>query len=283
MTILENLKNLKIGEVLEREPLKNHTTFKIGGPCKALILNNSYEDVRKTVEFLRNNNQKFMIIGNGSNLLVSDKGLDFFVIKIGENLSEVQLEGEKIRAMAGAGLGFVSKFAIKNSLEGMEFSSGIPGNIGGGVSMNAGAYGGELKDIIESVKVINNNNEIINMKNSEMNFSYRHSRVFEEDLIVLEATFKLKHGVYDEIYARFKDFDNRRREKQPLEYPSAGSTFKRPVGYFAGKLIEEAGLRGYRYKNAMVSSKHCGFVITDGESNFDEVMHVINHVRDVVF
>ncbi|MDO5718712.1 MAG: UDP-N-acetylmuramate dehydrogenase [Tissierellia bacterium] len=274
---------MNIGDVLKDEDLKNHTTFKIGGPCDLMLLPKSYENVRDIVKYLRDEDIPFMVLGNGSNLLVKDSGLRKVVIKIADNLSNIRLDGNKIVAQAGAQLTTTSKFAIENSLEGMEFSSGIPGNIGGAITMNAGAYGGEMKDIVSSVKVIDINNEIRDFSCEQMHFGYRKSRVQEEGLIVLEAIFELNHGNYEEIYAKYKDFHDRRNSKQPLDYPSAGSVFKRPEGYYAGKLIEDSGLRGYRYKNAMVSEKHCGFIVTDGESSYEEVSKVIEHVKEVVY
>lgn len=280
--IFEELKKLDVGEVLKDEELKNHTTFEIGGPCDYMVIPKDYESVRKLVEFLRENKLEFMVIGNGSNLLISDKGLRMVVIKLSENLSKVEIRDDLVIAQAGALLTETSKKAIEKSLKGMEFSSGIPGNVGGAITMNAGAYGGEMKDIVRSVKVIDQNNQIVDIPCEDMEFSYRKSRVQSEGLIVLEASFKLSHGDYDEIFATYQDLSTKRKTKQPLDKASAGSTFKRPEGYFAGKLIEDCGLRGYRYKNAGVSEKHCGFVVNHGGANFEEVMYVINHVKKCV-
>ncbi len=280
--LYESLIDLNIGEVRKDEPMKYHTTFEIGGPCDFMVIPDSYESVRKLVEFLRANKIKFMVIGNGSNLLIKDTGIRGVVIKIAENLSELEFKDDILKVQAGAQLTKTSKAAIEKSLAGMEFSSGIPGNIGGAITMNAGAYGGEIKDICVSVKAINPDNEIVDIPAEDMNFRYRRSRVHDEGLIVLEATFKLEHGNYDEIHAVFEDLDFRRSSKQPLDHPSAGSVFKRPEGYYAGKLVDDCGLRGYRYKNAMVSEKHCGFIVTDGESSFEEVINVIQHVQKTV-
>lgn len=281
-SIYNKLVGLKVGDVLVDEPMKNHTTFEIGGPCDYMVIPHSYEEVKRLVEFLRKNEIKFMVLGNGSNLLVKDTGIRGVVIKLAENLSDLTFEDTILTVQAGAQLTKTSKAAIERSLAGMEFSSGIPGNIGGAITMNAGAYGGEIKDICVSVKAIDKDNNIIDIPADEMNFRYRRSRVHDEGLIVLEATFKLEHGDYDEIYANFKDLDDKRNSKQPLDHPSAGSVFKRPEGYYAGKLIDDSGLRGYRYKNAMVSQKHCGFIVSDGDSSFEEVSHVIEHVKSVV-
>lgn len=281
--MIEKLKNLEIGEVLEKEPLKRHTTFKIGGPCMAMCMPDSFENARRLIEFLRKNEIDFYIIGNGSNLLISDKGLDMVVVKIASNLSEIKIEDDEVFAMAGASLIETSKRAIEAGLEGMEFSSGIPGNVGGAITMNAGAYGNEIVDILKSCIVINNENEILEIPASEMNLRYRNSRVQDEGLIVLGARFKLKHGNKEEINAKYKDLRDRRWSKQPLDKCSAGSTFKRPEGHYASKLIEDSGLKGYKHNDAMVSEKHSGFVISDGNASFEDVMAVITHVQEVVY
>lgn len=281
--MIEKLKNLEIGEVLEKEPLKRHTTFKIGGPCIAMCMPDSFENARRLIEFLRKNEIDFYIIGNGSNLLISDNGLDMVVVKIASNLSEIKIEDDEVFAMAGASLIETSKRAIEAGLEGMEFSSGIPGNVGGAITMNAGAYGNEIVDILKSCIVINNENEILEIPANEMNLRYRNSRVQDEGLIVLGARFKLKHGNKEEINAKYKDLRDRRWSKQPLDKCSAGSTFKRPEGHYASKLIEDSGLKGYKHNDAMVSEKHSGFVISDGNASFEDVIAVITHVQEVVY
>lgn len=281
--MIEKLKKLEIGEVLEKEPLKRHTTFKIGGPCIAMCMPDSFENARRLIEFLRKNEIDFYIIGNGSNLLISDNGLDMVVVKIASNLSEIKIEDDEVFAMAGASLIETSKRAIEAGLKGMEFSSGIPGNVGGAITMNAGAYGNEIVDILKSCIVINNENEILEIPANEMNLRYRNSRVQDEGLIVLGARFKLKHGNKEEINAKYKDLRDRRWSKQPLDKCSAGSTFKRPEGHYASKLIEDSGLKGYKHNDAMVSEKHSGFVISDGNASFEDVMAVITHVQEVVY
>lgn len=281
--MIEKLKNLEIGQVLENELLRKHTTFKIGGPCVAMCLPDSFENTRRLIEFLRNNEVDFYILGNGSNLLISDKGLDLVVVKISSNLSEVKIEDDEVFAMAGASLMETSKKAIEAGLEGMEFSSGIPGNVGGAITMNAGAYGNEIVDILKSCIVINQENEILEIPANEMKLRYRNSRVQDEGLIVLGARFKLKHGNREEINEKYLDLKNRRWSKQPLDKCSAGSTFKRPEGHYASKLIEDSGLKGYKHNDAMVSEKHSGFVISDGKASFEDVMTVISHVQEVVY
>lgn len=272
----------KIGQILRDEPLKNHTTFRIGGPCDLMLMPESHEAAAFVIKRLRQEKIKFIVIGNGSNLLFTDKGYRGVVVKFDDNLSKMTLEDGVLKADSGANLVKLCKLAIDNSYKGMEELSGIPGNVGGAVAMNAGAYGGEIKDVLTSVKIIDQNSEIVELKAEELNLAYRSSIIQEQGLIVLEATFSLEKGDYDQIYKKYMELKGLRTSKQPLEYPSAGSTFKRPVNNFAGKLIDDAGLRGYRYKNALVSNKHCGFVITDGPSSYEEVKFVIDHVREVV-
>lgn len=275
--------NVDVGEVLFDEPMKNHTTFKIGGPCDVLVMPNTIEQILNVLTLVKENNLAYMIIGNGSNLLVSDEGIRKVIVKLHKNFSKITLDGNKITSQAGATLKEIADFALENKLSGFEFASGIPGDLGGAVTMNAGAYGGEMKDVLESVKVIDKDLNVIDIDAKDMNLRYRNSRVQEEGLIVLEAVINLSEGDYDKIKEYQDELTFKRESKQPLEYPSAGSTFKRPEGYYAGKLIDDCGLRGYRYKDAMVSEKHCGFVINAGDANCEQVLYVINHVKEVVF
>ena len=275
--------NVDVGEVLFDEPMKNHTTFKIGGPCDVLVMPNTIEQILNVLTLVKENNLAYMIIGNGSNLLVSDKGIRKVIVKLHKNFSKITLDGNKITSQAGATLKEIADFALENKLSGFEFASGIPGDLGGAVTMNAGAYGGEMKDILESVKVIDKDLNVIDIDAKDMNLRYRNSRVQDEGLIVLEAVINLSEGDYDKIKEYQDELTFKRESKQPLEFPSAGSTFKRPEGYYAGKLIDDCGLRGYRYKDAMVSEKHCGFVINAGDANCEQVLYVINHVKEVVF
>lgn len=275
--------NVDVGEVLYDEPMKNHTTFKIGGPCDVLIMPNTTEQILNILNLVKENDLAYMVIGNGSNLLVSDQGIRKVIIKLHKNFSKITLDGNKITSQAGATLNEIADFALENKLRGFEFASGIPGDLGGAVTMNAGAYGGEMKDVLESVKVIDKNLNVLDINAKDMNLRYRNSRVQDEGLIVLEAVINLNKGDYDKIKEYQDELTFKRESKQPLEYPSAGSTFKRPEGYYAGKLIDDCGLRGYRYKDAMVSEKHCGFVINAGDANCEQVLYVINHVKEVVF
>jgi UDP-N-acetylmuramate dehydrogenase len=264
------------------EPLKLHTSFKVGGPADVMIIPSTEDELIRAVKICRENDLKYFVMGNGSNLLVKDTGIRGIVIKINEGFDNVQVDGTRIRAQAGALLTAVSKIALRNSLEGMEFASGIPGTIGGAITMNAGAYGGEMKDIVRSVRVMTTDNQVLELSNQEMEFAYRNSRVKDHDLIVLSVEFELAAGDFDEIDGRIRDLTFQRTSKQPLELPSGGSTFKRPEGYFAGKLIDDSGLRGLRHGDAQVSEKHCGFVVNRGETTYKEVMELVGVIRKTV-
>lgn len=269
-------------ELLKNEPMSKHTTFKTGGCADTFYRIFDFDGLSEVLDILNKNGEKPLIIGNGSNLLVSDMGPGVPVIEIGEGMSEVICDGEMIEAQAGARLSKVSRVALENSLTGMEFASGIPGTIGGALYMNAGAYGGEMKDVVESVKVLMNG-EIIELKGDEMDFGYRHSRAMQDEMIFLSTKLRLKSGDKTKIEETMNDFNQRRRDKQPLEYPSAGSTFKRPEGYFAGKLIMDSGLAGESFGGAMVSPKHCGFVINTGGATSTDVYELIKRVQNVVY
>lgn len=265
-------------KILERESMKLHTTFRTGGEADTFIEVSSVNDVKAAAATYDN----LLVIGNGSNLLVSDKGIHQPVLHLLNEFNKIELldDGE-IYAEAGALLSRVAAFARDNSLAGLEFASGIPGSVGGAVVMNAGAYGGEMKQVITFVDVFMNG-EVKTIPASEMDFDYRHSRAMDEDMVILAMRVKLIPGNPDEITALMKDFNQRRRDKQPLEFPSAGSTFKRPTGYFAGKLIQDAGLAGFQIGGARVSEKHCGFVINAGNATSKDVYDVIKHVQKTV-
>ncbi|WP_347714253.1 UDP-N-acetylmuramate dehydrogenase [uncultured Parvimonas sp.] len=266
------------------EPLKNHTTFQIGGKCIALIEPKKVEDIIEAIKICRENNLKFFVIGNGSNLLVPDDGYNGVIIKIKSEFSNIQVEGECLIAHSGAKLSEVYTVAYENSLTRFEFASGIPGTIGGAIFMNAGAYGGEMKDIVESVEVLDlDNYEVKELKNEELDFSYRKSIIQRKNYIVLTIKLKLKKGNKEEIKAVYEDLREKRNSKQPLNFGSAGSTFKRPEGHFASKLIEDAGLKGYHINDAWVSEKHSGFIINKGNASYKEVMELIEYVQKVVF
>ena len=218
------------------------------------------------------------MIGNGSNLLVGDKGFRGLIIQISKNMSDIKVEGTEVRAYAGALLSKVASVVLREELKGFEFAAGIPGAVGGAVRMNAGAYGGEIKDIIKCATVLDNEGNVITLNKEELKLSYRSSIISKNDYIVLEAVFNLEKGNVEEIKAVMDDLKNRRVSKQPLEFPSAGSTFKRPEGYFAGKLIEDAGLRGFSIGGAQVSEKHCGFVINKGDATAKDIVELMNEV-----
>ena len=266
------------------EPLKNHTTFKIGGNCIALIEPREVSDIIEAIKICRENNIKFFVIGNGSNLLVPDEGYNGVIIKLKSEFSMIKVEGESLIVKSGAKLSEVYTVAYENSLTGFEFASGIPGTIGGAIYMNAGAYGGEMKDIVESVEVLDLDNfELKELKNEDLDFSYRKSIIQRKNYIITSIKLKLKKGNKEEINAVYEDLRDRRNSKQPLNFGSAGSTFKRPEGHFASKLIEDAGLKGYHINDAWVSEKHSGFIVNKGNASFKEVMELIEYVQKVVF
>lgn len=282
----QNLKNiLKEEQILIEEPLAKHTTFQIGGPAEFLLLPENNNQVATLFKLCKEKNMPFYVIGNGSNLLVSDKGYRGTIIKIGQNMSNIVIQESDCLVQAGAGV-LLSKLAsviAEHELTGFEFASGIPGSLGGAVTMNAGAYDGEIKDSIIGATVVDQLGNIIFLDKEELQLRYRKSIIQDKNYIVLDASFVFGPGNKEDIRNKMNDLNERRRDKQPLEYPSAGSTFKRPEGYYAGKLIMDAGLRGYRVGNAQVSEKHCGFVINKGGATAADVMKLITEVRQTVF
>lgn len=271
------------GQILVDEPMKKHTTFRLGGPADYYLCPETPEQIREILHICEEEKMPCFILGNGSNLLVSDKGFRGVVVQIYKNMNQVLAEGNRIRAQAGALLSLIAKRAAEAGLAGMEFASGIPGTLGGAVVMNAGAYGGEMKDILESVTVLTPEGEIRKLEASELNLGYRTSVVRERGYIVLEAVLLLNPGEKEKILERMEELKIQRVTKQPLEFASAGSTFKRPEGYFAGKLIDDAGLRGYRVGGAQVSEKHCGFVVNTGEATAEEVIQLLQDVQEKVY
>ncbi len=284
MTDIINRFKKELGEnnVLLNEPMSAHTTFRIGGNADIFITPDSIERVCRAVKTAKESGLPYYIIGNGSNLLVKDNGFRGIIIQIYKGLSYINVEDNIITAGAGALLSTVAKKALDASLTGMECLSGIPGTVGGAVCMNAGAYGGEMKDIVVSSKVLVNGN-VETIDNASSEFGYRISRIMKENMIVLETVFKLEKGNYDEIKAKMQELAAQRNAKQPVELPSAGSTFKRPEGYFAGKLIDGSGLRGYSVGQAQVSPKHCGFVVNNGGAAADDVLRLIEYVQKTVY
>lgn len=280
--LVQIFKDENVGTVLIDELMKNHTSFKIGGPVDIMILPKSEEEIKNAVKICRAEKLDFMVMGNGSNMLVKDGGIRGVIIKLNENFKKIEVIKNRIYAQAGALLNAISRVALENSLSGFEFATGIPGVLGGAMTMNAGAYGGEMKDVVETVRALDKNGEIKDYSNEEMNFRYRGSRVGDEGLIVLSILLKLTPGKREEIKATIDDLTHKRTSKQPLEYPSGGSTFKRPEGHFAGKLIDDSGLRGLRYGGAQVSIKHCGFVINADGATCKDVLTLIDVIRKTV-
>ena len=265
-----------------QEPMAGHTTFRIGGPADCFLQPENEEQLIQVQRYLGKVGLPFFVLGNGSNLLVSDAGYRGVIIQVGRKMSAIEVEGCTIKAQAGATLAQVAKAALEHGLTGLEFASGIPGTVGGGVVMNAGAYDGELSQVVARVHVVNSEGEIMELDNETMEFGYRTSAIKNTSLAITEVQFELSEGDKEQIREKMEDYTSRRREKQPLEYPSAGSTFKRPKGFFAGKLIMDAGLRGYQKGGARVSDKHCGFVINTGDATAEDVRNVIREVQERV-
>ena len=264
------------------EPMNRHTTFRIGGPADYFLLPSTAEEVKKILEICKEKELPYFILGNGSNLLVSDEGYCGVIIQLYRNYGGITVEGTDIRAGAGALLSQIASAAKNASLTGFEFAGGIPGTLGGAVVMNAGAYGGEMKDVLKEVTVMTEQGEIMTIPAEKLEMGYRTSLVKKAGYLVLEAVISLKAGDVEEIKAIMKDLTEKRVSKQPLEYPSVGSTFKRPEGYFAGKLIMDAGLRGYQVGGAQVSEKHCGFVINKGNATAADVCGLMKDVQEKV-
>lgn len=282
---LENRLKIIAGDSNVRcdEPMSSHCTFRAGGTAKYYVIPDEYTKVRDVLRLCVEENIPYYVIGNGSNLLVQDDGFDGVIIEIDSALAEIEINGNEIVAKAGAKLSKIAVKALNESLTGFEFAHGIPGNLGGAVTMNAGAYGGEMKDVLKWVKVLDNNGEMKTLKAEELELGYRTSIIVKEKMIVLEACIELHEGNRDEIEMHMKELMAKRKEKQPLEYPSAGSTFKRPEGYFAGKLIQDAGLKGYRVGGAMVSEKHSGFVINYDNATATDIINLMKDVRKKVY
>ena len=266
----------------KEEPLKKHTTFRIGGAAKYFFTPKNSTEIYDIICYCRENHMPYYILGNGSNVLFSDDGYDGAVINIYNSMNDISITGEYIYAMAGALLSKIAVTAKDNELHGMEFAAGIPGTIGGAMVMNAGAYGGEMRDIVSYVDILDIDGNIRKYSCEEMCFGYRKS-IVSSDMVVVGAELKLQKGDRMEIETEMERLKQLRVSKQPLEYPSAGSTFKRPEGYFAGKLIEDTGLKGYRVGDAMVSEKHCGFVINCGNATCNDVKALIGDVQDKVY
>lgn len=269
-------------QVLCEEPMSKHTTFRVGGPADYFVMPKSIEEVQKLVACCKDAKMPYYVLGNGSNLLVSDAGYRGVIIQIYKSMSEIAVEGTTIRAQAGALLSKIGNLALEAELAGFEFAAGIPGAVGGAVVMNAGAYGGEMKDILKSATVLTTEGTVLTLYNEELELGYRTSIIAKKDYVVLEAEYELQPGDKAAIRARMDELKVQRVTKQPLEYPSAGSTFKRPEGHFAGKLIQDAGLRGFQVGGAQVSEKHCGFVINTGNATATDILELMKQVSDKV-
>ncbi|WP_303861583.1 UDP-N-acetylmuramate dehydrogenase, partial [Alkalibaculum bacchi] len=269
--------------LLINEPMKNHTSFKVGGPVDLMILPKTEDEVVNVLKLLASQPVPFYIMGNGSNLLVSDRGFSGVVIKLYDNYNDFSVNEDIITAKSGILLSKLAKVSLNHNLGGFEFASGIPGTLGGAVTMNAGAYGGEMKDVLISAHVVDRQGNISEIVNGHLELGYRTSSIQKKDLIVLSAKLQLKKAPYDDIKDKMNELDYKRKDKQPLEWPSAGSTFKRPEGHFAGKLIQDCGLRGYSIGGAQISEKHCGFVINKGGATASDIFNLIRHVQETVY
>ena len=269
-------------KVLQNEPMKKHTTFRIGGPADYFVMPSDEQELAKVLKVCKEYSIPIYIVGNGSNLLVGDGGFRGVIIQLYKEMSTLTVEEEQITAQAGCSLAQIANAALNEELTGFEFAAGIPGTLGGAVVMNAGAYGGEMKDVLVRARVMTEEGEILELPVEELNLGYRTSVIPEKNYIVLGAVLKLEKGTRDEIKAQMDDLRQKRVSKQPLEYPSAGSTFKRPEGYFAGKLIQDAGLKGFSVGGAQVSEKHSGFVINKGQATAADVMELIRQVTEKV-
>ena len=275
----EILNYLPSDRLLFHEEMKNHTTFKIGGPVDIMVLPQDEEDVATVVSFCRERDIPLFIFGVGSNLLVRDRGIRGVAMKLGENLDEVEVNGDQIQAQAGVKISALARIAAFHSLSGLEFAEGIPGSLGGALVMNAGAYDGEMQGIVTAARAIGPDGSIETFKNEEMQFGYRRSIFQSNGYIIIYATLKLATGNRNEIEQRMLEFARRREEKQPLDKPSAGSTFRRPPGFYVRPMLEELGLKGYQIGDAQVSSKHAGFIINNGNATARDVLELIAYIQ----
>ncbi len=282
-TVLQTLEsyvpreNIRLGE-----PMSRHTTFRIGGEADCFVEIENVEQLMYLQRYLQMVEQPCLVLGNGSNLLVSDRGYAGVVLHVGPRMQQIQVQEDRMIVQAGALMAQVAQRACEHGLTGLEFASGIPGTIGGGVIMNAGAYGGEISQVVTQVKVVDRQGNVLELDNATMEFGYRTSAIKHQPFTVVEVTLQLARGEQETIRERMEELAAKRREKQPLEYPSAGSTFKRPEGYFAGELIMKSGLRGYQIGGARVSDKHCGFIVNMGKATCEDVRDLIAHVQERV-
>lgn len=265
------------------EPMKKHISFRVGGPADILVKPRTEDQIKNIINLLKKEEVPYLVIGNGSNLLIKDGGIRGVVVEISDNFNKFEIDGNIVNAQSGVLLAVLGKAILGAELKGFEFAAGIPGTLGGALTMNAGAYGGEMKDIVKSVKVMDEEGNIKELTNEQMEFGYRKSTVIKNNYIVLSAKIKLEDGNYNEIKELMADLAQRRVKNQPLNLPSAGSTFKRPEGHFAGKLIDDAGLRGLTLRGAQVSEKHCGFVVNMGEAKAKDLLDLMYIVKSTVY
>lgn len=273
---------MRIEDIKEDEPMKNHTSFRVGGPASLFLFIRTENELSEVLKMINKNKIPYFILGNGSNLLVSDQGYQGVVLYLAQEFSEITRKGNQLYVGAAALLSKVANMAMEAGLSGLEFAAGIPGSMGGGTVMNAGAYGGELSQVITQVKVMDSQGNILFLNREDLEFGYRRSIFKRKNYVILEILLELLPGSKEKILSKMKEYNQARKEKQPLEYPSAGSTFKRPEGNFAGKLIMEAGLSGYQIGGARVSEKHCGFVINTGNATQKDISAVMKKIQEVV-
>lgn len=282
--IYGHIKNfLSEDRIFVNEPMKNHTSFKIGGEADIMVVPSTKDQIIELIKYCNEESIPLFIMGNGSNLLVGDRGIRGVVLKIAGSFSDISVDGDRMHVETGILMSSLSHKALEEELSGLEFASGIPGTLGGALAMNAGAYGGEIKDVTRCVTAVDLEGNIVELKEDMLEFGYRTSRIQREGLIALEAILELKKGDPAIIKETMNDLIRRRREKQPLSYPSGGSVFKRPEGYYAGKLIQDSGLKGYQIGGAQVSTKHAGFIINLGDATCADVVRLIEAIQDRVY
>jgi len=269
--------------ILLNEPMSRHTSFKTGGNCELMVLAKSEQDIINIIKLTKRYNEKLYVLGNCTNLIVRDKGVKGTILKISKGFDGIVVEDNKLTAKAGTLLSKLAKVAQQNGLAGLEFASGIPGTVGGAVSMNAGAYGGEIKDILAYTKFIDEEGNISQINNMEHEFTYRKSVFFNNNNIIVESGFLLKKGEKSDIQEKMNNYNKKRKQKQPLQFPSAGSVFKRPLGYYTGQLIEQCNLKGYNINGAMISSLHAGFIINENNATSEDIIGLIAHIQETVY
>ncbi|WAW15351.1 UDP-N-acetylmuramate dehydrogenase [Peptostreptococcus equinus] len=284
LEVYERLREILDEEkILVNEPMHKHISFKVGGPADILVRPTTEEEIKNLLIYTTKNEIPFIVKGNGSNILIKDGGFRGLVIELSDNFSDFNFQEDVIEVQSGALLSVIGKEAMGHCLTGFEFASGIPGTLGGALAMNAGAYDGEMKHVVKSVRLMDMHGNVKEYSNEDMRFGYRHSLLTDERLIAISAKIQLENGDYNKIKEKMDDLTNRRRTKQPLEYPSAGSTFKRPTGYYAGKLIQDSDLKGYSYGGAQVSEKHSGFVINYKDASAGDIIGLIEHIKLTVY